>query len=47
MHKGKTTWIELLVELHTLDLPRKYVLYTWYSKVDVSAVSPTVFRIMI
>ena len=48
MHKGHKTLIEILwIELHTLDLLRKFVLYTWPSRVCVSATSPTVFKIMI
>ena len=48
MHKGHRTLIKLIfVELHTLDLLRKFVLYTWHSRVGVTAVSPTVFEIMI
>ena len=31
----------LLLELHTLDLLSKFVLYTWHSKVPVSTTSST------
>ena len=48
MYKGHKTLIELLlVELPTLDLLRKFVLCTWHSRVQISAISPTVFKIMI
>ena len=48
MHKGHRTLIDLLIpELHTLDLLRNSALYTWHSRVCVSATSSTVFKIMI
>ena len=35
MHKGQETLILLLlVELHVLDLLRKFVLYIWHSRVQ-------------
>ena len=47
MHKGhRTLIICLLLQLHTLDLLRNFALYTWHSRVCVSATS-TVFEIMI
>ena len=47
MHKGHKTQIQFfLLELHTLDLLRNFVLYTWHSRVCVSAAS-TVFKVMI
>ena len=34
MHKGQRALIKLLLlELHTLDLLRKFVLYTWHRSV--------------
>ena len=33
----------LLLELHTLDLLRNFVLYTWYSRVGVPITS-TIFK---
>ena len=46
MHKGHRTLIQLsLVESHTFDLLRKFVLYTWRSRVSVSA-APKVLKVM-
>ena len=39
MHKGQRTLKCLLLESHTLDLFRSFVLYTWHSRVGVSATS--------
>ena len=48
VHKGYKTLIKLsLVELHTLDLLRKFVLHTWHSRDHFSKISPTVFKIMV
>ena len=48
MHKDYKTLIELLlVELPTLDLLRKFVLYTWQIRVCVSATPPTVFKVIV
>ena len=45
MHKGRRTLIQLLLlQLHTLILLRKFVLYTLPSRVGVSATPPTVFK---
>ena len=47
MLKGHRTLIKfILLELHTLDLLRKFALITCHSRVGVSATS-TVFEIMI
>ena len=47
MHKDHIALVDiLLVELHILDLLRKFVLYTWHRKVCVYATS-SVFKIMI
>ena len=47
MHKGHKTLIELLlIELYTLDLRRKFILYTWQSRACVSA-TPSVFKVMV
>ena len=47
VHRGHRTLIKiLLIELHTLDFLRKFVLYTWHSRVNVFAAS-TVFKIII
>ena len=48
MHKGHRTLIKFkLLELRTLDLLRNMALYTWRSRVRVSATPSTVFKIMI
>ena len=47
VHKGHRTLIKfLLLELYTLDLLRNMALYTWHSRVYVSA-TPKVFKITI
>ena len=48
MHKGHRTLVKLLLlELHTLDILITMALYTWYSRVLVSAICPTVFKVKI